>query len=201
MDCTINGKLKIWADEETIERLEEVFSDGDDELDEYSFEEVQGEVYEVEVGEDQESIEIPFEESTELFRTTDTSKDIMNFVVYLKESFPAISSFVFKGTMDFWSSGEHSKFECGFDGSKATIKECDYDEYFIDEKSNYLEILKSFGWSADNISEEFINKNRGKTLCARNYKSVESEEDLVEAPADYWYMRTDLIKILEEKFK
>lgn len=123
MECYLNGELAVFADEETIDKLKEVFSDSDDVLDEYTFEE-----YEVEIGEDRTSIKIQFDESYELFRTTDTPEDIMNFVICLKDSFPSISSFVFEGTIDFLSSGEHSIFICGFDGNKATFKTCDYDE-------------------------------------------------------------------------
>ena len=81
MECYLNGELAVFADEETIDKLKEVFSDGDDVLDEYTFEE-----YEVEIGEDRTAIKSQFDESYELFRTTDTPEDIMNFVICLKDS-------------------------------------------------------------------------------------------------------------------
>lgn len=67
-------------------------------------------------------ITLPFDQTYALLRTTYSEQDIVDFVSFLIDKFPGITRLDFEGTIDSWSSGEHSNFVCEYDGQKITTK-------------------------------------------------------------------------------
>ena len=97
--------------------------DEEDDSEEYNYAEIRGEVADdFTIDKEKGQITLPFDQSYELLRTLDSEKDIVDFVTFLIGKYSGITRAKFEGTIDSWSSGEHSKFVCEYDGQETTIK-------------------------------------------------------------------------------
>ena len=205
MDITFTGSLDIVAEREEaiaikgfFESLWDTFDDVIE--DDYDFLVISEGIDEVELGEDERSVKISFDDAYGLLISNDWAESIMGLVVVLLRRFKRVSSLVLDGTGIVHSGGgEEQRIICRYDGKTAMIKECEYVELNIDEDADFDEVIEAFYeehmCDIDSISEEIIDKNRGRTVYIDSARGVMSDEDVfTDKPSDYWRFRDDLTK-------
>lgn len=136
MDATVSGSLKLQGNKEAIDKMAYFIENEFDEEDIG----VSALVRAIENGEAEydidEDITIEIEQSYEFLRSTDYTKDIVEFVKQLVKKVPGLTQVEFNGLFEVWSSGEFIRFVCNFSDGVITAGESDIvenDDYDDDE--------------------------------------------------------------------